>query len=252
MTTETQDLSREMAHAYLTGTGPRTNCLSSPPCQRIITLIMQNKPNLLDTQMNLSSASTKHYENDRLRTRPKNKPNQTQSQPRPLCKRTPYLSGTCRESIRNHSPTKPNSPALPTAERSEVPASREAEAKSRSIGDLSRAHRGLLPSALTSSNSPCCAKSRRAGNLSAARRGSPTHLSPHPRNNTQPTRFKKYDIRITRQAPQTHRSYIPKRYWEYVPFTGTTQKNATFSFSFPKFPPTYAKKRKIPQDSARF
>ena len=30
-------------------TAPRTNRLSSPACQPIMTLIMQNKPNLLDT-----------------------------------------------------------------------------------------------------------------------------------------------------------------------------------------------------------
>ncbi len=80
MATEAQNLSREMAHPYLTGTAPRTNRLSNPPCQRIITLIMQNKANLLDTQMTVRSAKTNHYENDRLPTRPKNKPNQTQSQ----------------------------------------------------------------------------------------------------------------------------------------------------------------------------
>ncbi len=40
--------------------------------------VMQNKPNLLDTKMIVSSVKTKHYENNRLRTRHKNKPNQTQ------------------------------------------------------------------------------------------------------------------------------------------------------------------------------
>jgi len=39
---------------------------------------MQNKPNLLDTQMNVNSVLTKHYENVPLRRRRKNKPNQTQ------------------------------------------------------------------------------------------------------------------------------------------------------------------------------
>ena len=39
---------------------------------------MQNKPNLLDTQMNVNFYLTKHYENARLRGREKNKPNQTQ------------------------------------------------------------------------------------------------------------------------------------------------------------------------------
>ena len=45
---------------------------------------MQNKANLLDTQMNVSSAKTRHYENNQLRRRRKNKPNQTQFQTRRL------------------------------------------------------------------------------------------------------------------------------------------------------------------------
>jgi len=39
---------------------------------------MQNKPNFLDTQMSVSSVKTKYYENKRLCSREKNKPNQTQ------------------------------------------------------------------------------------------------------------------------------------------------------------------------------
>jgi len=39
---------------------------------------MQNKPNLLNAQMNVSSFITKDYENVHLRGRRKNKPNQTQ------------------------------------------------------------------------------------------------------------------------------------------------------------------------------
>jgi len=39
---------------------------------------MQNKANLLDTQMNVSSVTTKEYENKRLFRCPENKPNQTQ------------------------------------------------------------------------------------------------------------------------------------------------------------------------------
>jgi len=39
---------------------------------------MQNKANLLDAQMNVSSVLTKHYENEHLRRRGENKPNQTQ------------------------------------------------------------------------------------------------------------------------------------------------------------------------------
>jgi len=36
---------------------------------------MQNKPNFLDAQMNVSSVIIKDYENKRLRQPPKNKPN---------------------------------------------------------------------------------------------------------------------------------------------------------------------------------
>jgi len=39
---------------------------------------MQNKPNLLDAQMNISSVLTKYYENVTLRRRAENKPRQTQ------------------------------------------------------------------------------------------------------------------------------------------------------------------------------
>jgi len=39
---------------------------------------MQNKPNFLNAQMNVSSVLTKDYENKRLCRRGKNKPNQTQ------------------------------------------------------------------------------------------------------------------------------------------------------------------------------
>jgi len=39
---------------------------------------MQNKANLLDTQMNVGSVKTKYYENKRLCSRGKNKPKQTQ------------------------------------------------------------------------------------------------------------------------------------------------------------------------------
>ena len=40
----------------------------------------QNKPNLLNAQMNISSVLTKDYENERLCRRGENKPNQTQFQ----------------------------------------------------------------------------------------------------------------------------------------------------------------------------
>jgi hypothetical protein len=39
---------------------------------------MQNKANLLDTQMSVTSVKTKYYENKRLCSRGKNKPKQTQ------------------------------------------------------------------------------------------------------------------------------------------------------------------------------
>jgi hypothetical protein len=39
---------------------------------------MQNKANLLDTQMNVSFVTTKEYENKRLFRRPENKPKQSQ------------------------------------------------------------------------------------------------------------------------------------------------------------------------------
>ena len=43
-----------------------------------MTLIMQNKANLMDAQMNLSSVLTKDYENELCRKLQENKPNQTQ------------------------------------------------------------------------------------------------------------------------------------------------------------------------------
>ena len=41
---------------------------------------MQNKPNLLNTQMNVNSVKTRNYENVRPRSHRQNKPNQTQFQ----------------------------------------------------------------------------------------------------------------------------------------------------------------------------
>jgi hypothetical protein len=41
---------------------------------------LQNKANLPDTRMNLSSVKTKYYENERLPRRRENKPNQTRSE----------------------------------------------------------------------------------------------------------------------------------------------------------------------------
>ena len=43
--------------------------------------IMQNKPNFLNAQMNVSSFITKHYENDNTFRLPENKPNQSQYKP---------------------------------------------------------------------------------------------------------------------------------------------------------------------------
>jgi len=45
---------------------------------------MQNKPNLLNAQMNVNKVLTKGYENVRLHRREKNKPNQTQFHPHRL------------------------------------------------------------------------------------------------------------------------------------------------------------------------
>jgi len=42
---------------------------------------MQNKPNLLNAQMNVNTVITKYYENERLLGRRKNKAKQTQSNP---------------------------------------------------------------------------------------------------------------------------------------------------------------------------
>jgi len=49
------------------------------------TLFMQNKPNLLKTQMNITPVLTKYYENKPLRPRRENKPNSNpiQSQYKP-------------------------------------------------------------------------------------------------------------------------------------------------------------------------
>jgi release factor glutamine methyltransferase len=79
MATEAQNLSREMAHAYLTGTGNNANRLSSPACQRIMRVFVRNKANLPDAQMNLSSVRTMNYEEITTNNANKNKPNQTRS-----------------------------------------------------------------------------------------------------------------------------------------------------------------------------
>jgi len=61
-------------------TGPRTNRLSSPVCQRIMTSIMQNKANFRKAQMSANTFSQKDYENELRLLARKNKPNQTQFQ----------------------------------------------------------------------------------------------------------------------------------------------------------------------------
>ena len=92
MASETQILSREMAHAYLSGT-TISNRLFSPAYQRIMTLIMQNEANLRNDKMNTTSLLTRDYENETgLRTPGK----QTQSKPIsvPLA---PFIVYNCRE-----------------------------------------------------------------------------------------------------------------------------------------------------------
>jgi len=56
----------------------------------------QNKPNLLDAQMNISSVLTKDYENVPLCRRGENKPNQTQFQTqRTLCEFFLFFTFLC-------------------------------------------------------------------------------------------------------------------------------------------------------------
>jgi len=66
----------------LQSSAPRPNRLFSPLCQRIMTSIMQNKPNCRNDKTNATSCAPKIYINMSLRSAPKNKPNQTQF-PRP-------------------------------------------------------------------------------------------------------------------------------------------------------------------------
>ncbi len=74
MASETQILSREMAHAYLSGT-TISNRLFSPAYQRIMTLIMQNKANFRKSQVNVSLYNTTNYEEKSDWTPGENKPN---------------------------------------------------------------------------------------------------------------------------------------------------------------------------------
>ncbi len=57
------------------------NMSCEPQSTKSATLFMQNKPNLLDAQMNVTSALTKDYENKPLYGHGQNKPNQTQLNP---------------------------------------------------------------------------------------------------------------------------------------------------------------------------
>ncbi|MBW8039117.1 MAG: hypothetical protein FVQ85_03865 [Planctomycetes bacterium] len=50
------------------------NRLSSPICQPIITLIMQNEPNFQKSQMNINKVLTRDYENKTLGEHGKNEP----------------------------------------------------------------------------------------------------------------------------------------------------------------------------------
>jgi len=68
-------------------TGPRTNRLSSLICQRIMTSIMQNKPNLLYAQTDLSSVKTTNYEQITM-----NNANKKQTQSKPISNGGTYSS----------------------------------------------------------------------------------------------------------------------------------------------------------------
>ena len=104
---EAQNLSREMIlpaykAAISPGPPPRTNPLSSLIYQQFTTLIMQNKPNLLNAQMNVNVFLKKDYEDIPCLRTPRK---QTQSNPikpnfklfagdvirRKLCSVTVYL-----------------------------------------------------------------------------------------------------------------------------------------------------------------
>jgi len=74
-------------------TGPRTLSMSLGAPED---LFMQNKANLPDAQMNISSLLTKYYENVPLRRRGENKPNQTQFQTKcTLCELFLFFTFLC-------------------------------------------------------------------------------------------------------------------------------------------------------------
>jgi len=60
---------------------------------------MQNKPNLLDTQMNVSSFLTNDYENIIVLGLQKNKPNQSQFYPPPADSNLTFQNWPSREKI---------------------------------------------------------------------------------------------------------------------------------------------------------
>jgi hypothetical protein len=72
---------------------PRTNHLSSPICQPIITLIMQNEPNFRKSQVNVNLYNTIDYENKSDWTLGKNKPNSKpiQTQTKPIAERVKLM-----------------------------------------------------------------------------------------------------------------------------------------------------------------
>ena len=94
MATEAQNLSREMIlRAYKAPLHLSRLLYKS-------TLFMQNKANLPDAQMKVSSVLTKDYENDNTFRLPENKPKQTQFPPAPPPK-TPATGRPKRQIISN-------------------------------------------------------------------------------------------------------------------------------------------------------
>ncbi len=71
---------------------------------------MQNKANLLNTQMNVNKVLTKDYENVRLHRRGKNKPNSNpiQTQSNPIKPNSPSAIRNTQYAIRNTNPNKAN------------------------------------------------------------------------------------------------------------------------------------------------
>ena len=112
MAAEAQNLSREMAHAYLSGT-ILANRLSSLTCQPIMTLIMQNKPNFRKAKMNLNFYSTEDYENKSNWKLGENKPNTNPIQTQYKPNQTQYKANQSQYNAKTN-PIKPNPPAQRT------------------------------------------------------------------------------------------------------------------------------------------